>query len=255
MASVVRGALVGAGAGLLACVGGVSYFLENHGIPGIDWPTTATVFVTQLTVTGAAVGAAVTAALDFADGFLGRRTSWAPPLAAGAAMALVGFPSGAFGASYFGALHAPFMGTTAIFSIFSVIAIALAAALARLDQKTSVRRALLAALALAVPVVVIGGVLAASLSEREVLHAFRTTSVPLLGGASGATLAFVYGLYAGAVVGLVRRLPARPIVAPTRVRVEVEVKELEEEIDPLAEEEAELEARFAELERMLGAEP
>ena len=244
--SIRRGAAIGAGAGLLACAGGVSYFLENRGIPNIDWSTVATVFVAQLVLTGALAGAAMTAALRFVEG---RRA----PIATAIAMAVVGAPSGAFGASYFGALHAPFMGTTVIFAIVSVVAIALAIAIAWLE-KQRLGRATLAALGLALPIVAIGGLCAAAMPERDVLHAFRTTSVPLLGGATGAVLAFVYGLYAGGVVGLVRRGANAPKVEE-RPRLRVEAPKVEEEIDPLAEEEDELLARFAELERSMRARP
>lgn len=264
-----RGALGGGVAGLLACAGGVSYILENGSIGGIGWAGVGAVFVAQLAISGAVLGAILAGVKVGADRFVGRRTSWAPAIASSAAMAIAAAPSAAFGALYFGSLHAPFMGTAAIFTIASIIALGIAFQAAWNDQReeqnaasigsmTRVRRSLFASVGLVLPIVALGGLASATTSDNEVLHAFRA-SPGLLGAAAGAGLGGVFGLYAGLVVGAVRRMArsrSTRALTPTRARVAVtialeskEAAEIDEAIDPLAEEDAELEARFAELDR------
>jgi hypothetical protein len=267
--SAARGAIAGAIAGILTCFAGTEYLLDNASIPGISWGIVALVFVVQLAASGAAIGGVVSAGKALLDRRTGKRTSWAPVLASALGTAAVAAPSGAFGAAYFGSLHAPFMGTALIFAIASVIGVSLAVALAWLDQvgdralanAPRLRRAALCGVGLALPLVGIGGAIAAAAPDHEVLAAFRMAPAGL-GALAGAGLGLVFGLYAGLVTGAVRRLGTRGAsersergigVAPNAVRVAPREREeptdREAEIDPLAEEEAELEARFAELDR------
>lgn len=268
---VRRGALGGGIAGLLACAGGVSYILENGSrtIGGIGWAGIGAVFVAQLALSGAALGGLLAGVKVVTDRVVGRRTVWGPAMASGVAMAIAAAPSAAFGAVYFGSLHAPFMGTAAIFTIASIIALGIAFQAAWNDQReddaaastgagTRLRRSLFASIGLVLPIVALGALGSAMTSDNEVLHAFRA-SPGMLGAAAGAGLGGVFGLYAGLVVGMVR-LMARPRLAnatpPARARIAVltpmptEAKEVDEDFDPLAEEDAELEARFAELDRL-----
>ena len=267
MSVVRRGALGGGGAGLLACAGGVSYILENGSIAGIGWGGVGAIFVTQLALSGAALGALLAGVKVGTDRIVGRRTIWGPAVASSVAMAIAAAPSAAFGALYFGSLHAPFMGTAAIFTIASILALGIAFQAAWNDQSeegasigsaTRLRRALFASIGLVLPIVALGGLASATTSDNEVLHAFRA-SPGLLGAAAGAGLGGVFGLYAGLVVGAVRRMArsrSTRALTPTRARVAVtialeskEAAEIDEAIVPLAEEDAELEARFAELDR------
>jgi len=260
---VRRGALGGGGAGLLACAGGVSYILENGSrtIAGIGWAGVGAIFVAQLALSGALLGGLLAAVKVGADRVVGRRSIWGPAAASGVAMAIAAAPSAAFGALYFGSLHAPFMGTAAIFGIASIIALGIAFQAAWNDQRedvdaaslgagTRLRRSLFASIGLVLPIVTLGALGSATTSDNEVLDAFRA-SPGLLGAAAGAGLGGVFGLYAGLVVGMVRMM-ARPrragVTAMVSARARVEVSdEIDETVDPLAEEDAELEARFAEL--------
>lgn len=262
---VRRGALGGGAAGLLACAGGVSYILENGSIAGIGWAGVGAIFVTQLALSGAALGALLAGVKVGTDRIVGRRTIWGPAAASGVAMAIAAAPSAAFGALYFGSLHAPFMGTTAIFTIASIIALGIAFQAAWNDQgeatsiasATRLRRALFASIGLVLPIVALGGLASATISDNEVLHAFRA-SPGLLGAAAGAGLGGIFGLYAGLVVGAVRMMgrPGASIaMPPARARVAMPAiasktpDEIDETFDPLAEEDAALEAQFAELDR------
>lgn len=263
---LAKGAAAGAAVGLLACLGGASYLAENGSIAGIGWGTVAAVFVAQLGLSGAFLGGLLGGAKATADRWLGRRSTWAPAIASTIAMAVAAAPSAAFGAAYFGALHAPFMGAVTIFTISSIVGIGLATTTAFLDQGETeggaavsraarLRRALLASLGLALPIIALGGLAASATSDAAALHVFRMNPA-LLGAGAGAGLGAIFGLYVGLVVGALRRHerrterpePARVRVASLPQRV-AEVEEAEEEIDPLAAEEDELLAKFAELER------
>lgn len=264
-ASLVQGAAAGTAVGLLACVGGASYLAENGSIAGIGWAGVAAVFVTQLALSGAFLGALLGGAKATTDRWLRRRTSWAPAIASMITMAIAAAPSAAFAATYFGALRAPFMGAVTIFTISSIVGIGLATTTAFVDQSesaehasisrwTRLRRAFFASVGMALPIVGVGGLAAAATSDEAALHVFRMNPA-LLGAGAGAGLGALFGLYVGLVVGALRRREARAstVAAPKRVRVAAlpHAPSVEEaEIDPLAEEEAELEAKFAELERL-----
>jgi hypothetical protein len=245
MRSTLRAAVAGGVAGLAACLAGAGYIVANaSAYPAIAWSTVGAVFVAELVLTGAAIGAAARWATERIDAWTQRRTLWAPVLASSAATVAIATPSAGFGADYFGSLHAPFMGSATIFAVPCVIAILLSAAMARIDGR-SPSRALVASAAFLLPLAVVGLGVAASIADETVLFAFRRAPLSLLGAACGACLGLVFGLHSGLVVGATRAL------AP-RVRVEADVEEEESAdlaMDPLAEEEAELEARFAALER------
>lgn len=268
---VAHGAAAGLGAGLVASLLGAGYMSEIarllwdgpfpllHTIP---WGRVATVFVVLLALTGALMGGAITFAKNALDRRMGRRTRWAPAAAASLATAMVAAPAAAFGADYFGSLHAPYMGNAIVLAIPCTMAVALGAALAWLDRGEGERRgwrrlgaSVLAAVALALPLLVAAWGFAALVPDTYVLQAFWTVPLAKLGALAGAALGVIFGLYAGGVMGALRKSEPAPAVEP-RVRVEASPEKSPEKkdapettsVDPLAEDEAELLARFAELE-------
>lgn len=228
--SLRRGASAGAAAGLLASFCGAGYLAGN----AFAWGTPALVFLSQLVLSGAAFGAL----------FAKTRASSPPMRASLASTALVALPSAAFGTVYFGSMNAPFMGLATISSIALVFVFGIALGAAWLDRAAHgrrFRRAVGASVALALPLAALACIISAAVPDDVALRfCFQS---PVVAGVVGVVTLGVLGVYPGATVGVVRRLDT------PRVRVD-EVTETEESmIDPLAEEEAELEAQFAELDR------
>jgi hypothetical protein len=256
-----RAALGGLIAGLVASTLGLGYLADVLTGPyawvsdQISWARVGAVFVAELALTGAAVAAAVHAATKALDA-RGGRGGHGRMLAASAATSAVTLPAGVFGAWYFGSLHAPYMGNSLVLAVPFVLAVLVATWLAWLDVRR-VRAPLLASVGCALPLAVVVALVSRSVTDEATLDAMHTHSLASLGAVGGAGGGALFGLYIGLVSRLVR---GRAAGGASSIRVAARDRDehagahagerKERELpDPLAEEEAELEARFAELDR------
>ncbi len=213
--ALARGVGLGAASGLVSSFSGLPYFVENAARqPPVAWAILGALFVALLVVTGAMHGGAIVASVAAADRWFGRRAAWGPPLVAAAVTGVLSSIPGGIGTAYFGGKPLPYMGNAAVFAIPGVMSVGLAIASAWLDggaRLCAAPRAAAAGVALVAPIAAGFAVLFSFASDDDALHFFQTMPLVPLGVGLGALLGALYGLYAGAVVSLTRRLRARSI--------------------------------------------
>jgi len=213
--TLARGVALGSASGLLSSLSGLPYLVENAGRePSVAWTILGGMFVALLVATGAMHGGAIALSVSAADRWFGRRAAWGAPVVAAAVTGLLSSIPGGIGTAYFGGKPLPYLGNVAVFAIPGIMSVGLAIASAWLDGGARLRaipRAAGAGVALVIPIAAGFAAFFATTSDAEVLRFFQSIPLTPLGVGLGGLLGALYGLYAGAVVAVTRRLRARAL--------------------------------------------